>query len=748
MLNSRIKTCLIVIVLYLAASLVMTYPLIAHFTTHNLGGSGDDMNLIWSLWWIKYALIDLGINPYETDYIFYPHTSSLAMHTSPIADSIMSIPFHYFFNLITIYNIFNLLAFVLSGFGVYLLARRYVDDAPSAFVGGLAYASWRAASTGALGANQWMPLYIYFLMETLDDEKKSLWYPLSAALMLSLALYSNYYFFVYLIIFTIIFLAYSIWTKKGQIVFYLKKTLFIVAISFALALPHIYFLLKEIISGNLGNPVAANIFSNDLLSFFSPSEYNPVLGGLSFSHLLAGQEKYAYVGILVAGLAVLGFTRFRKMEKDVRFLGIAFLLFTVLSLGPELVILGKNTGIPLPYTIFSHIPVLSNLRSPIRCFNASLIFISVFASMGAFALTQKRKGILLLVIPLIMLEFSTYPTSINQTNIPEIYNVIAKDKDTKSILELPFYVKNGIVDLPIPTGPRTVMYYQTRHKKKIFSGDLARTPFSVLSSYFNMPVFRTLMLAESRQNPNNYAGFNKLIETDRKLASRMVDLFGIGYVVVHKQYKDFNVDDAHYLITSLMKLNKIYEDKDIVVYKTTINKLTEYAVDFGDETSIPYLFQGWLNGQRESDKTIAWAIDDGATLLLTLKPGIGQRLLISARPVKGTEGQTVKVYLNQKHVTTLRLNEGWKPHEIPLPDGYVVDGLNRVYFNPSGSAKQETTPMNFDTCGVYVDLPAFMTGNKILAWEQVNERFFGKKVSFAVDHVAIRTGQAGKLDDQ
>ncbi len=42
-----------VLLVYIALSLVLTWPLAAHFVTHVPGDGIDDPSLAWNLWWAK-----------------------------------------------------------------------------------------------------------------------------------------------------------------------------------------------------------------------------------------------------------------------------------------------------------------------------------------------------------------------------------------------------------------------------------------------------------------------------------------------------------------------------------------------------------------------------------------------------------------------------------------------------------------------------------------------------------------------
>jgi hypothetical protein len=143
---------------YLVLTLIVTDPLIARFTTHNAGSSGDDLQYMWNMWWAKHSVLDLGQNPFYTDFIFYPYNVSLAFHAHIPINSLLSVPFQSFMGLPAIYNMFTLLSFVLSGLGAFLLLKDITGEWKTSLIGGCFY-SFCADSMHLInvGMIHWVP---------------------------------------------------------------------------------------------------------------------------------------------------------------------------------------------------------------------------------------------------------------------------------------------------------------------------------------------------------------------------------------------------------------------------------------------------------------------------------------------------------------------------------------------------------------------------------------------------------------
>ena len=196
-LRRWLRTDLLVIGLYLGLTLVLTYPLAMHLTTHVPGTNVDEYAFVWNLWWFKHALLDLHTSPLYTQLIFYPLGVSLALYTLTIFNGLLALPLLPLFGLVATSNVILIFSFTISGYAAYLLvyyllsahntehATRHTPQSPAdvwrvacgvplaAFLAGLVYAftASRFVYT-ALGhydivSTQWIPFYVLFLTKAL-----------------------------------------------------------------------------------------------------------------------------------------------------------------------------------------------------------------------------------------------------------------------------------------------------------------------------------------------------------------------------------------------------------------------------------------------------------------------------------------------------------------------------------------------------------------------------------------------------
>jgi hypothetical protein len=108
---------------YFALTVLLTYPLAAHFSTHVIGTNVDEGTFVWNLWWVRHALLDLHTSPFYTDWIFYPVGARLVFYTLAPANALLSLPLQLLAGPIVAENAVTWASFTLSGWGAFLLVR-------------------------------------------------------------------------------------------------------------------------------------------------------------------------------------------------------------------------------------------------------------------------------------------------------------------------------------------------------------------------------------------------------------------------------------------------------------------------------------------------------------------------------------------------------------------------------------------------------------------------------------------------
>ncbi|NIN69598.1 MAG: hypothetical protein GTO63_33930, partial [Anaerolineae bacterium] len=282
------KRDLAILGLYLLLAIILTYPLVLHFTTHVPGDGSDDPALVWNLWWVKHALVDLGANPFDCDFMFHPIGIDLTFYTLTIVNGLISVVLQPIIGLVATSNFILLTSFVLSAYGAYLLVRYLLPSEALAvvpFISGLIYAfsSNRLiyASLGQfnIASTQWIPFYVLFLMKT-HRHPNRLRYLLLAAVFLLLNGYSELTYASFLIILTAIYLLYWVAADGWKRSLPFLRNLAFVGIIFLLGMsPVLYRMVRvmavegDFLVEGLG---FANVFSADVLGFLVPSHLHPL----------------------------------------------------------------------------------------------------------------------------------------------------------------------------------------------------------------------------------------------------------------------------------------------------------------------------------------------------------------------------------------------------------------------------------------------------------------------------------------
>jgi hypothetical protein len=172
-----LKKHFLVLLAYSALAVAMTWPLAANFASAIPGVEGDASSYLWALGWAKTALVDLHVNPFHTDYVFYPLGGATQLFWAVSLLGVVSLPLQILFGLISAHNFLYLALTVFSAYGMFLLMREVITNFEfrisnfefPAFVAGLffAFCSLRLGYGLAflnLYSTALMPFYVLFLM--------------------------------------------------------------------------------------------------------------------------------------------------------------------------------------------------------------------------------------------------------------------------------------------------------------------------------------------------------------------------------------------------------------------------------------------------------------------------------------------------------------------------------------------------------------------------------------------------------
>ncbi len=166
-----------VALLYLALTLVFTYPVWVHPATRLMWMGGDTRLFVWTLSWDTYAFTHHPLSIFDAN-IFYPARYTLAYSENLIGSAFIAAPVIWLTgNPILAINFVVLLSCVLCGIGAYVLARRVGLGPLGAAIAGIifAFAPPRLLRIGQvhLFTVQWVPFGLACLHAYLDEGRRT-----------------------------------------------------------------------------------------------------------------------------------------------------------------------------------------------------------------------------------------------------------------------------------------------------------------------------------------------------------------------------------------------------------------------------------------------------------------------------------------------------------------------------------------------------------------------------------------------
>ena len=563
-LAARVHT--VVLAVYTLAALLLTWPLVRHFTTHVPGDGIDDPSLAWNLWWIKVRLVDQrNLDIFHVDWMFHPININLGFYTLTPLNGLLSVPLQTAFGLIIASNLILLSSFVIGGFGAYLLAtqelktqavkRQTVTLAAccAGFVYAFASSKLFYVSLGQfnIASSQWVPFCALYLLRL---GRATSWRSgrrdaCVAGLFLTLQAWAELTYASFLLIFAALVFLWSLFDRSRITNYELRITVhatrntqhisritnfIICGLVFLVGIaPFLWAMIPDL--RNEGDFFAsgggfADTFSADLAGYLLPTRLHPFLGdwvtGLSFPN---DKGQQIFLGYSVMLLAIIGSVALARRSQQ-RWWGgfwlIATLFFGWMTLGAQVRWLGEPLPIPGPFDLISRLPFFSGNRYPSRYSVILLLCVAVLVGAGVAWLLQRveerktgreedrktrsgpwRWGVIGGVIVLFLVEHLSIPLPLSDFRVPPIYDQLAAEPGDFAVLELPTGWRNGARVL----GKSDILimmqqWYQTTHGKRRLSGNTSRNPPYKFQYFTDAPLIGNLialMNAEPNSTPAN-----------------------------------------------------------------------------------------------------------------------------------------------------------------------------------------------------------------------------------------------------
>ena len=691
------KKYLGILALYFVLALLLTYPLALYLNTHIPGHDTDGPAQTWSLWWTRFALLDLGRAPFTTDYLFYPLGLNLVAYTPVFLNGILSIPLQLAFGVIVAQNAMVYFALVSGAFGAYLFTREILSRAAqkethiegAAILAGALYGfgAWHlnyvVAGHFMLISNQWLPYYALYLVRL--DRVNASWRDGGLlGLFIILTAWTELTYVPFLALLTIFYLAYLLLVKRALFFSILKKLLVAVGIALIGMLPLVLSLALDFqrygyyLTAGVGR---IQIFSAEPLSFFMPSGQHPILGAWAES-ITRANTSYAFIGWAALVLALIGLYT-KRASPFARFWGIAALLFALLMLGSTLYVGGANTNVPMPFALLRLIPFVNANRYPAR-FNVMLMLslLPLFA-WGVVALWRARqpfgKIALALLVVLLIFEQLVLPIPLTNLQAPTVFETIRAEAGDFSVLELPLGWRGSIV-MQGETDDVAQFFQTTDHKRRL-GGITSRFPDFKLRYFDDAPVLRSLIAFEEGR-----AVSAEQLAQDRAQVETVLRFFNIRYVSVNRAQIS---PETLAFVRENFPLQEIFSDAERIVYRVKLPAAPQRTtIDPASENARLNFDDAWGHAQEDNRGFgYRWAMNETARVWLPLDDADYEMTfrLRGARPQ-----QRVQLRVNENNVAEWNITDQWNDYTAHIPKSALRDGLDELVF------VTETTPLEND----------------------------------------------------
>jgi len=415
--------------LFLGLAVLLFHNAWAAPASRTVGVRGDADATIWYHAWARWAVAH-GVSPVLSDHLNYPAGINLAWQTSQPLTGWASWPIAAGAGPYAAYDVVATVALALSAWCCYVAIRRWVPSRLAAFCGALLYgfSPYMAAhSLGHLNLTNALvpPLMLLALDEVLVRQRRSPW---RAGAVLGLLAVLQLFVAEELLatealmaLFGVAVLALlhrdagALRRRAGHVLRALAAAAVVLLVCGGWLLV-VQFTGPHHLGGTFQHPGG---FSNDLLQFAVPTSIQQVFpppADRLVPHFTGNlSEQTGYLGLPL--LLILAHTvwRFRAV-RWVQVVALLLVVAAVLSMGPTLHVRGVSTHIPLPWVVFEHTPVLSNVI-PSRVMLYGYLMAALLLALFVAHLRQMRGvrvavgGLVLVAAAVLLLPRLDYPAS-------------------------------------------------------------------------------------------------------------------------------------------------------------------------------------------------------------------------------------------------------------------------------------------------------------------------------------------------
>ncbi|HUZ21373.1 MAG TPA: hypothetical protein VMU75_12450 [Acidimicrobiales bacterium] len=389
-----------VFLVYAVLGLLANYPAwpgsSSRIGTCVCGGNEDPTQTVWFLAWLPYAILH-GRNPFLTNVINVPFGANLAQNTGIPLLGLLTAPLTLAVSPVASENLLRWLSFPLSAFAMYFVLRRWTRWAPAAFAGGLFYGfSPYMIGQGSVHVDLAFvplpPLILYALHQLVTRPNARF---VRRGLVLGALMVAQFYISAEILGTTVLVAAIAglllVLLRPRSVPRRAVHTLGGLGVAAVVLLACIAYPLL-LLAGGPGHYVGPSqgpveVYNADLLGPILPTAsllVAPHRLATAGSNLVGGlgdiDENGSYLGLPL--LALLSYFAVRYWRR--RWIGFAMTMAVicfVLSLGPRLVVDGRERAVRLPFALLSHLPLMQDAL-PVRLSLYVALFSATVLALG------------------------------------------------------------------------------------------------------------------------------------------------------------------------------------------------------------------------------------------------------------------------------------------------------------------------------------------------------------------------------
>jgi hypothetical protein len=467
----------------------------------------DSSQFMWFFAWWPHALLN-GLNPFVTELMFVPEGFNMQWATSMPLPSVLLAPVTLGLGPEVTWNLIQLASPALSAWTAFLLCRHVTGRIGPSLAGGYVFGFspyMLAHLTGGpyLALVPLVPLFVLLVLRRLDGRTS----PRRFVAAMTAALTAQYLISIEVLATATLFggvalvIALIVFRERRRDLFGVVKLLVGAYAAMAvLVSPFLYYFF-------FGDqyPPGATYFRADLASFVLPPHTLAITKSHSPTDVFRGAVLEAYLGLPLIML-ILAFAWQQRRRRSTWLLLACLAVPAVAALGEKLIVRGDLTGIPLPWRLFSRLPVLEHaiaVRFALYVVLSAAVIMAMWLARGGAA----RWALALLAVAFLLPDLGNraWRTDVSDPPFFDTGSYRARLQPADHVLTVPVW------------GPNQRWHANTEFDFKLAAG-YAGNPFP--PSYARYPTWNTLL--SGRLTPDYAAQLRRFVR-DKGVTAIVVD---------------------------------------------------------------------------------------------------------------------------------------------------------------------------------------------------------------------------------